>query len=79
MPLTLRRTNLTGSDGQPVENDYTVYEDGKIVGRIYLSSHYGPEEWFWGNNRFPNSANDRGHVGSLEEAKAAFKARWESS
>ena len=77
MPLTLRRTNLTDSAGKPAEDDFTVYEDGKIVGRIYKTNRYGMDEWFWGNNRLPNSVNDRGHAEGFEEAKTAFKRAWE--
>ena len=77
MPLTLRRTKLKQPNGEPVQDDYTVYEDGKIIGRIYKTNRYGTDEWFWGNNRFPNSSADRGHAEGLEHAKAAFRAAWE--
>lgn len=76
-PLSLRRSDLETASGRPPENDYDVMCEGKVVGRIYKTERYEPVEWFWGNYREPNSAEDRGFAPSLEAAKAAFKKAWE--
>lgn len=78
MPLTLRHTRLDTPAGTPAENDYTVLEDGKVIGRIYKTARH-EEEWFWGNNRSPNMpGHDRGYAKSLDEAKAEFRRAWET-
>jgi hypothetical protein len=74
--LILRQTR--GADGEPWgENDYSAYEGELQVGRIYLSVSSTALKWYWTVNCYhPVMADDRGHVDSLEAAKAALKSRW---
>jgi hypothetical protein len=75
--LTLRPTY----PGTP--DDYEVIEDGKSIGRIYFSVgvRAGSPPWFWayyrGGMTKPHSPHDHGYEETLEEAKAAFKKRFE--
>jgi hypothetical protein len=47
MPLTMRPTGLSS----PVyrdQLDYTVFENGRAIGRLYEDQHTRPElRWFW--------------------------------
>jgi len=75
MDLKLKRTGsafprLDGPD------DYLVIEGDVAIGRI--SKHAGvPERWGWSNEAIPNLGSDRGTCDTLDDATAAFRARWE--
>jgi len=75
--LTIRPSRLPTTDGNPPENDYDVRFNGETIGRIYRTVNRTPEAWFWGLIRFPSEPANSGFAPSLEEAKAALKARWE--
>jgi hypothetical protein len=79
MPLTLRSTGLAS----PVYADwldYTVFDDGHAIGRMYEDCHARPElRWFWSITVFVGSrphVRTDGCTASLEEAKAQFMSSW---
>jgi hypothetical protein len=82
MPLTIRHTELQ-SPAHKDWLDYTVYEAGKPVGRLYEDRDAGtpPElRWFWsimaGVDPMTGIVTS-GKVATLEEAKKQFRANWE--
>jgi hypothetical protein len=77
--LRLRRANLSRKGGEGQHNDYDVLDGDRDVGCIYLlDSKSSTETWFWGVSLQVTGRNSHGHVGSLEEAKAAFRTEYES-
>jgi len=68
--------NLTLAHGMGDKNDYYVLDDGRRIGRLFLSSQ-APEgrPWFWGI--FPPPVGNEGYAATREEAVAAFKAGWQ--
>ena len=80
LPLTLKRASKH-RPGDWSDDDFDVVDDDGKVGQIVLtaSSFTGGADcpWFWSITcKFPSEVADRGNAGSLEEAMAAFKARW---
>jgi hypothetical protein len=76
--LTLRHASKRIS-GQWSDDDWDVLdESGKEIGRIILdrSMVSRPTPWFWGNNRIPNTGNDKGYEPTREMAMKAFKRAW---
>jgi hypothetical protein len=56
-----------------------VFDGERDVGRIYLvDSNEGQETWFWGVSFGLTGRKSYRHVASLDEAKAAFKAKYEA-
>jgi hypothetical protein len=52
MPLTMRATGLSSSPVDKDRKDWTIFDDGAPVGRIYEdASASTPAElrWFWSN------------------------------
>jgi hypothetical protein len=83
MALTLRRTRLEQSPAFADLEDWDVLDDGKPVGRIYeRHAPAGPDlAWFWSITEYvePRSGlSTSGTVATLDEAKAAFRANWDS-
>jgi hypothetical protein len=80
MPLTLRPTGLS-SPAYADWLDYTIYEDGRAIGRMYEDKQSLPElRWFWSitvyvDPKFGIKTNSR--TATVEEAKAQFRASWE--
>jgi hypothetical protein len=77
--LILVRPNKSRGRGQWSQDDYDVWDsDGKIVGRIFQSSHAPLERpWFWTITcRVPHLPTDRGYASTLEDAMEAFKRAW---
>ena len=67
--------DLTLAPGIGGENDYYVLDDGRRIGRIFLSSQAPVDHpWFWGI--FPPPVGNEGYAATREQAMAAFKARW---
>jgi hypothetical protein len=64
MPLTLRRI--------APENDYDVFDKGKVVGRVYRI--HNSELWRW-TARLQEPTG--GVANTLQEAKAAFRRTWD--
>jgi hypothetical protein len=83
MPLTLRPTDLS-SPAFAEWADWTILEDGSVVGRIYEDRSLGtpPElRWRWSITRYvPPRLGVRtdNKVGSLAKAKQQFKQAWEA-
>jgi hypothetical protein len=81
MPLTLRPTGLQCSAAFAHLADWSVYEDGREIGR--LREEHAPTRpelsWFWsiivmGPAR--HKVRTDGRAATLEEAKAQFVAAW---
>jgi hypothetical protein len=75
MPLTLRPTGLSRD---PNANDWSIYEDGAQIGRLYEDRQASRPEtrWFWsitvmGPARF--RVRTDGRAATLEQAKADFQ------
>ena len=80
MPLTLRPTGLQ-SPAYADRQDWTVFEHGCAIGRIYEDSSPAELRWFWLITRYvPPRLNVRTNdkVGSLTEAKEQFRRAWEA-
>jgi len=57
-------------------DDYSVVDGDAVVGRIYPQEIHGEPRWLWFLQTVPAPLPNQGMVGSLEEAKTAFKARY---
>jgi hypothetical protein len=68
MPLTLRPTGLSSPVYQD-QLDYTVFEDGRKIGRM-CEDRYSPPElrWFWSITVIVDS-----RLATLDQAKAQFR------
>ena len=77
-PLILKRASASRSSGQSRE-DYDVFEDGAVVGRISLTPD-APEnrQWLW--TLAHGQHTDRGYEPTRERAReaamAAFAKAW---
>jgi hypothetical protein len=82
MPLTLRRTRLETSPDAHLA-DYTVFEDGTAIGRIYEQRPPAPPDGVWTWSIFALGPG-RGHVKAVgrsptfEDAKAQLAASWQA-
>ena len=79
--LTLLRASKHRPGGPWSEDDYDVVDDAGHIGRIvWTASSFTAgrdKPWFWSITcKVPSEAADRGNAASLEDAMAAFKARW---
>jgi hypothetical protein len=79
--LVLNRAPAPRSSGEWKDEDYDVFADGKLVGRILEEgSAFGPPElrWLWSITEIvpavPNVTY--GHAATLDEAKAKFRDNW---
>ena len=81
MLLTMRPTG----GHSPVyadRQDWTIYDDGKPVGRIYEDASVGTPvdlRWFWSITVYVDPKTGiptSGKVATLDEAKAQFQAAW---
>ena len=65
--------NLTLAPAIADKNDYYVLDDGRRIGRIFLTLH-GPDghPWFWGI--FPPPVGNQGYAATREEAMADLRA-----
>jgi hypothetical protein len=74
--LILRRANSSRISGYWQDDDYDVCDGTRCVGRV--DRYGGNETWFWGlafEYQRP-ARKSYGRTGSLEEAKAAFRAEY---
>jgi hypothetical protein len=81
MTLRLRKTRVQASiEGlDPTiwdEDDYAILDETK-VGRIYQQRIHGEPKWVWCLQTDPAPSPNRGIADTLDEAKAAFKTRYE--
>jgi hypothetical protein len=82
--LILKRASASRSSGTRKDEDYDVFADGKMVGRIYErgSAHEPPElRWFWSITEIAPAVPNvtYGHAATREEAMAKFRAGWEKT
>jgi len=83
MPLTLRPTKLETSPVYAHLKDYTVFEDGTAVGRMYEQRPPAPPDGLWVWSIFASRPGPRrpvktdGRAATFEEAKAAFRTAYE--
>jgi hypothetical protein len=69
---------------RPNANDWSVFDDGETVGRIYddRAAHLPEGRWFWALNEAAGDAHQAGvrtsgRAATLEAAKAAFRASFD--
>jgi hypothetical protein len=75
--LALRRTVWLDGENRP--NDYTVFHEGRKVGRIYRMNSTARELWQWTQIDWGPSYGPNGGVAdSLDEAKTAFRRAWDA-
>ncbi len=77
--LVLKRTMNSATSGEWSDQEFNVFEDNVLVGRI-LRSHSAPSErpWLWTITCHPPGATDnRGYAGSLEAAMSELTSQWE--
>jgi hypothetical protein len=84
MALTLRRTNLETSPAYEHLGDFSVFEDGTAIGRIYEQRPPAAPDgaWFWsilgvGRRSWGHVKTD-GRAATFEDAKTAFAANWQA-
>ena len=66
---------------RPNTNDWSVFDNGETVGRIYedRAAHLPEGRWFWALNEAAGDAHQAGvrtsgRAATLDHAKAAFRA-----
>ena len=66
-PLILKRASALRSSGQWRDDDYDVFENGIVVGRIFFLDAVGPSgrSWMWAS----------GHDGQIKRAAPSFCSR----
>ena len=69
--LILRRANVSRKGGDWQHEDYDVFDGDKCV--IFLDANH---TWFWGVSFQLTGRKSYGHASTLNEAKAAFRARY---
>jgi hypothetical protein len=81
--LVLKRGKFSRPSGQWQDEDYDVFADGKVIGRIYEQGGVGepPElRWFWSIMIVPATPGvTNGTAATREEAMAKFRAAWEKA
>lgn len=83
MPLILRPMNrqaeLMGYTSGWSPDDYAVLDQDRTVGRIHGETIHGEPRWRWSINTSPYPAPPphNGLAKTLEDAKQAFKKRYE--
>jgi hypothetical protein len=56
-------------------NDYSVLDDGQLIGRIRLARELSPSIWLW-TVTVTLPGPPFGSAATIDQAKAAFKAAW---
>jgi hypothetical protein len=89
MTLILRRSSVQAriegwANANRPEDDYAILDNTTIVGRIYREMIIEKPKWRWFIHQIPESGQGRGitppnqgMADTLDEAKAAFKARYQ--
>jgi hypothetical protein len=82
VPLILRPTGLSP---RPDANDWTIHDDGMMVGRIYEdhAAHLPEGRWFWAlreaaSDDHQAGVRTSGRAATLAGAKTAFRASYEA-
>ena len=78
--LILRCAKVARKRGELQPDDYDVFDGNRDVGRIYLvhATDLILETWFWGISFQVTKRKSYGYASTLEEAKAAFRAEYET-
>ena len=78
--LILRHAQVARKRGELQPDDYDVFDGNRDVGRIYLvhATDLILETWFWGISFQVTKRKSYGYASTLEEAKAAFRAEYET-
>jgi hypothetical protein len=77
--LILRRAKVSRKSGSWDDNDFDVVDGEREIGPIYLVDGYDSKEtWLWGVSFQVTKCKSYGYALSLEEAKAAFRAEYET-
>jgi hypothetical protein len=80
MELILHRANIKRRSGTWQDEDYSVLNGKRAIGRIYrVDADGGRATWFWGISFQVTGRKSYGHADSLEAAKAAFRAECAAS
>ncbi|MEY9185007.1 hypothetical protein ABIG06_006509 [Bradyrhizobium sp. USDA 326] len=58
-------------------DDYIVFEDGQMIGRIRLARERSPELWLWTVVVSVPGARS-GNAENMEQAKSKFETAWEA-
>jgi hypothetical protein len=74
--LVLRRANVSRPSGAWKEEDFDVFDGERDVGRIFRINA-ATEIWWWGVGFQVIGRKSYGTAATLDEAKAAFKAKYE--
>jgi len=79
--LLLKRTMTSATDGEWSDEEFDVFDDETLVGRILRSHAASPDRpWLWTiNDRFPGGARNRGYAESLETALARLSSQWDTA
>jgi hypothetical protein len=59
------------------DDDYHIVDETTVVGRIYRERLLGEFKWRWFPQVAPATPPNKGTADTLDEAKAAFKKRYE--
>jgi hypothetical protein len=74
MPLSLRRIKW---DDAPGRQDFSVIENGRPIGRVYLTLVPDGERWQWCVYGLATRSHPpAGLADTLDDAKAAFQSAW---
>jgi hypothetical protein len=76
MQLVLRRANVSRQGGHWKDDDFDVFDREREVGRIYRVTDQPESPWFRGVSFQLTGRKSYGYVSSLDEAKAAFRAKY---
>ena len=81
MPLILRPTIGLSSPVYKDRFDYTVFEEGRPIGRMYEDRHAPAElRWFWSITVYVDpklGIRTDGRTTTLDHAKEQFRRSWE--
>jgi len=78
--LVLRRTMNSPTSGEWSDQEFDVFDEDALVGRI-LRSHAASSDrpWLWMIiGRSPDGVENRGYATSLEVAMSELTSRWEA-
>jgi hypothetical protein len=80
--LILIRASVSRPSGQWRDDDYDVFENGVVVGRIFFLDAVAPSRrpWMWASGhdgQIKRAAH--GYAATREEAMAAFAESWRGS
>ncbi|MBR0712723.1 hypothetical protein [Bradyrhizobium liaoningense] len=72
--LTLRPCRI---GGQTAPDDYSILDDGELIGRIRKATERVRAAWVWSVTAPTKPGAPYGSAADFEEAKRAFRSAWE--